>query len=221
MSLESFFGLDAEGQGASAESREKFQEQMRESARAVKNMGAHQTAQKKKENRLAQLLMRLIRDASRTDIVFLVVKLLQENVPGPFILAMLSIADTEMEKELLEEFKKGNPEESALSTLPGETFIPDEIKLELNAWGDAILQAGSMMPGKTLETVLNPEQKLKSLVLDLLQFALEEYFKRHGLDFSEDKIRQVALLSIQTVLIKLRDLHREKSDIDIIESPLI
>jgi len=216
MSLESFFGLDTQGPG-SPESNEQFQEQMRESARAIANMGAHQAAQKKKEDKLAALLIRLMRDSGKSDIVFLVIKLLEENVPGAFILAILSIADPEMEKELGVNFAAGKSEESALRTIPGEEFIPDEIKHQLNAWGEAILSAGLMLPGKTLQTVLTPDQKLKSLILDLLQFSLEEYFQRHGLEFSEDKIRQVALLSIQSVLLKLREAAQEKSDVEIIE----
>ena len=219
MSLESFFGLDTEGSGASAEAREQFQEQMRESAKAIKNMSANQAAQKKQEDKLAKILMRFMKDPAKSDIVFLVVKLLQENVPGMFILAVLSISDPEMEKEIMKEFDRGEvPEDSALATVPGEAFIPDEIKRELNAWGNGILDSGMKLPGKTLETVLTPDQKLKSLILDLLQFSLEEYFQRHGLDFSEDKIRQVALLSIQTVLLRLREASKEKTDIEIIES---
>ncbi len=217
MSLESFFGLETEGAG-SPEAREQYQEQMREAARAIKNMSANQAAQKKKEDKLAQLLIKLMRDTGKSDIVFLVVKLLEENVPGAFILAILSIADSEMEKELVANFEGGDPNESALRAV-GVEFIPDEIKKELNAWGEAILAAGLLLPGKTLFTVLTPDQKLKSILLDLLQFSLEEYFHRHGLEFSEDKIRQVALLSIQTVLLRLRDASREKTDIEIIESP--
>ena len=218
MSLESFFGLETEGAG-SPESREQFQEQMREAARAIKNMSANQAAQKKKEDKLAQLLIKLMRDTGKSDIVFLVVKLLEENVPGAFILAILSIADAEMEKELVVNFEAGDAEDSALRAVPGVEFIPDEIKKELNAWGEAILAAGLLLPGKTLFTVLTPDQKLKSILLDLLQFSLEEYFHRHGLEFSEDKIRQVALLSIQIVLVRLRDRSREQTDIEIIESP--
>ncbi len=219
MSLESFFGLDTEGSGASAEAREKFQEQMRESAKAIKNMSANQAAQKQQEDKLAKILMRFMKDASKSDIVFLVVKLLQEDVPGMFILAVLSIADPDLEKEIMAQHDKGEPiENSALTTVPGEAFIPDEIKRELNAWGNGILASGLKLPGKTLHSVLTPDQKLKSLILDLLQFSLEEYFHRHGLDFSEDKIRQVALLSIQSVLIKLRDAAKEKTDAEIIES---
>ena len=221
MSLESFFGLDAQGSApGSAESREAFQEMMRESAKAAAAIGAHQAAQKSQEDKLFQLLLRYLKDPAKSDIVFLVIKLLQENVPGAFVLAMLSISDPQMEEELSKEFETISAEDSSLSTFAGEAFIPDSIKKVLNAWGDSISKAGLLMPGKTLQGVLTPDQKLKSLVLDILQFSLEEYFHRHGLEFSEEKIRQVALLSIQMVLIKLREVSQSKSDIEIIETPL-
>ncbi|MFA5855059.1 MAG: hypothetical protein WC846_02075 [Candidatus Gracilibacteria bacterium] len=219
MSLESFFGLDTD-KPAGTESSEAFQEAMRESARAAAAIGAHQTAQKGKEDKLAKVLVRYMHDPAKSDVVFLVIKLLQENVPGAFILAVLSIADPEMELELRANFHEGKASESAIASFAGESFIPENIKIDLNLWGDAILTAGLMMPGKTLAGVLTPEQKLKSLVLDLLQFSLEEYFERHGMQFSEDKIRQVALLSIQGVLLRLRETSREKTDAEIIETPL-
>ena len=224
MTLESFFGLDTDSSG-SAESREKFQEMMRESAKAAKAISGHQAAQKAQEDKLAKILMRYMKDAGKSDIVFLVIKLLQENVPGTFILAVLSIADPDMEKELRASFDATHEvliekQDSSLSTFAGEAFIPEEIKLELNAWGDAILKAGLLLPGKTLQNVLTPELKLKSLVLDLLQFALEEFLERHGIEFSEERIRQVCLLSIQMVLVKLREVAKEKSDIQIIETPI-
>lgn len=220
MTLESFFGLDTDSSG-SAESREKFQEMMRESAKAAKAISGHQAQQKKQEDKLAKILMRYMKDPSKSDIVFLVIKLLQENVPGAFILAVLSIADPEMEKELRTTFEAAALlEGSTVATFGGENFIPENIKVELNAWGDSIMKSGMLMPGKTLQSVLTPEQKLKSLVLDLLEFSLEEFLERHAIEFSPDRIRQVALLSIQSVLLKLREVSKEKSDIEIIETPV-
>jgi len=75
------------------------------------------------------------------------------------------------------------------------------------------------MSSKTLETVLTPKQKLKSIVLDLIDYSLAAYFDRHGIDLSNERVRQFALLSIQSVLIKLRDTAREKTDAEIIETP--
>lgn len=219
MSLESFFGLDAEG-AISPEAAEKFAEQMRESARAVTNMTAHQAKQKKKEDKLAQLLIRLMKDPAKADLIFLVVKLLQENVPGAFILAVLALFDSEMVNDLLEKQTGAPVEDSALATVSGDALIPMDIKKILNAWGESILEAGLLLPGKTLATVLTPDQKLKSLVLDLMYLTLEEFFEKHGFEFSEDKTRQVALISIQTVLIRLRNVSQEKTDAEIIESPI-
>lgn len=219
MSLESFFGLDTEASG-SAEAREKFQEMMRESAKAAKAISGHQAAQKAQEDKLAKILMRYMKDPAKSDIVFLVIKLLQENVPGAFILAVLSIADPEMEKELRANFEAIKPEEGAVATFGEELTVPEGIRIEIHAWGDGILKAGLLLPGKTLQNVLTPELKLKSLVLDLLQFSLEEFLDRRGVEFSEDRIRQVCLLSIQMVLVRLREVAKEKSDIQIIETPL-
>lgn len=221
MSLESFFGLDTQGSApGSAEASEKFQEMMRESARAAAAIGAHQSNQKQKEDKLAKILMRYMKDPGKVDIVFLIIKLLQENVPGAFILAVLSLADPELEKELMEKASSSDMDTSALSAVASEALIPDVIKQELNAWGDAILKAGLLMPGKTLQGVLTPDQKLKSLVLDLLEFALGEFLERRGIESSEDLLRQVSLISIQTVLIRLRQASQEKSDAEIIETPL-
>lgn len=264
MSLESFFGLEEGESQGSAEAAEKFREQARQNARAIKAMTGHQQKQKKKEDKLAKILVRFIQDSSKGDIVFLVIKLLQENVPGAFILAILSIASAELEAELKEHFEEerrerakelaagkehahghghkheqghghGHEELAEGANAPeavtqpatasalihfSDDKLPEEVRDELNAWGEAILEAGLMMPGKTLETVLTPAQKLKSLVLDLIDYSLEEYFSRHGLDLSKERIRQFALLSIQSVLIKLREISRSKTDAEIIETPL-
>ncbi|MBT4384215.1 hypothetical protein HOD30_00530 [Candidatus Peregrinibacteria bacterium] len=226
MSLESFFGLeDADSQG-STESSEKYREQARKNAKAIKAMTGHQQQQKKKEDKLAKILVKFIQDTSKSDLVFLVVKLLQENVPGAFILAVLTIANAELEAELKESFKEiAMPQDQLIdfsvdSKLPEVVKLPPNIRTDLNSWGESILKAGLMMPGRTLETVLTPEHKLKSIVLDLIDYALEEYFQRHGLEFTDQHTRQFALLSIQSVLIKLRDKANQMTDAEIIETPL-
>lgn len=218
MSLESFFGLEEGESQGSAEAAEKFREQMRKNARAIKAMTSNQKKQKQKENKLAKLLVKFIKDQSKGDVVFLIIKLLQEDVPGAFILAVLSLADVELEKELSQFVKQEKSEGSALIQFSSEDKLPNQVRIDLNAWGESILAAGLMLPGKTLDSVLTPNQKLKSIVLDLLKYSLEEYFERHGLEFSEDRINQFALLSVQSVLIKLRDANREKSDAEIIET---
>lgn len=235
MSLESFFGLEDSESSGSAESSEKFREQMRKNSKAIKAMNAHQKKQKKKEDKLAKLLVRFIQDRSKGDMVFLVVKLLQENVPGAFILAVLSLADPELEKELHESLKAltAPSEDEALTEaaptakpitqndkLPQIISLPQNLRDDLNAWGDAILKAGALMPGKTLKSVLTPENKLKSIVLDVIDYSLEAYFDRHGLKITDQNIRQFALISIQSILIQLRELHQSKPDEAWIEGDL-
>lgn len=225
MSLESFFGLDDADAQKGREASEKFQEQMRQSAAAAKAIAGHQQRQKGKEDRLAALLVKYLQDQSKSDLVFLIVRLLGENVPGAFILAVLSIFDAEIQDELQKSFQalEVQAPTSAFGTgsqVPEVVRLPATLREDLNAWGTAILKAGLLMPGRTLETVLTPDYKLKSLVLDLLDYALYEYFERHGFDLGDDEIRQFALLSIQSVLISLREKNKQMTDAEWIETPL-
>lgn len=220
MSLESFFGLEEGESQGNAEASEKFREQMRKSAKAIAAMGVHQQIQKKKEDQLARLLVKLLQDDNKGDVIFLVVKLLQENVPGAFILAILSISDAELEEELKKALAE-TPVAHALDIdLPMQLSLPQELQEELHSWMKLLLHSGLMLPGKTLATVLTHEQKLKSIVLDLFDYSLELYFERHGMQTSEEQLRSFGLLSLQAVLIKLREVALQKTDEEIIETPL-
>lgn len=219
MSLEDFFGLDnADGQ-MSQEAAEKFREQMRKSAAAGKAIAGHHAQQKKKEGKLAHIFVKFLQSKGQSDIVFLIVRLLEQNVPGAFILSMLLISDTELEKDLeinLKEKAQSQLPENMLEQIDDET-LPNNVKAELNAWGFEILKAGLMLPNRTLQAVLTPDQKLKSIILDLLVYSLDEYFDRHGLVFDDEKLKQFALISIQSVLIKLREAADKMPDEELIE----
>lgn len=237
MSLESFFGLDnADGQ-MSQEAAEKFREQMRKSAAAGKAIAGHHAQQKKKEGKLAHIFVKFLQSKGQSDIVFLIVRLLEQNVPGAFVLAMLIISDPELEKDLEIDLKekaeqlmaaKANTQdlqvevspvssENMLEIIDDET-LPSNVKAELNAWGQEILKAGLMLPNRTLQSVLTPDQKLKSIILDILVYSLDAYFDRHGLAFDDDKLKQFALISIQSVLIKLRIAADKMPDEELIET---
>lgn len=226
MSLESFFGLEEGESSGSKEASEAFREQMRKNAKAIKAMGKHQKKQSAQEDKLARILVSFLKDPSKQAAVFLVVKLLQDNVPGAFILAILSVSDVKLQEDIKSNLQALESEakllgeeaqEKAMINFGGDGVLPETVKQELNAWGELIYRAGALLPNKTLNTVLTSDYKLKSIVLDLIDYSLGEYFSRHGLDLSKEKTRQFALLSIQSVLLRLRDLAQNLSDSEIIE----
>lgn len=228
MSLESFFGLEEGESAGSKEASEKFQEQLRKNAQAIKAIGKHQKKQSAQEEKLARILVAFLQDPTKQAAVFLVVKLLQENIPGAFILAVLSISDPKLQEEIEKNLQmleadtlalaSGSEASQSLINFGGDGVLPESVKQELNQWGELIYRAGALLPNKTLTTVLTPEYKLKSIVLDLIDYSLEEYFSRHGVELSQERTRQFALLSIQSVLLKLRTLAQEKSDTEVIET---
>lgn len=227
MSLESFFGLEEGESAGSKEASEAFREQMRKNAKAIKAMGKHQKKQKAQEDKLARILASFLQDPRKQAAVFLVVKLLQDNVPGAFILAILSISDANLQDKIKENLSQlenkveaidgGETKESPLINFGGDGTLPETVKQELNDWGELIYRTGALLPNKTLTTVLTSDYKLKSIVLDLIDYSLEEYFSRHGLELSKERTRQFALISIQSVLIRLRELTSSMTDSEIIE----
>lgn len=222
MNMESFAGLEeAEGSG-SAESAEKFREKMRKNAVVIRRLAKKQKKQSAQEDKLAALLAKALKDPQKDELVFLIVKLLAENVPGAFILSLIAISDPNLKQELgaiLKTDQAPFPEgEAAITPISQDPSLPPNVRTELNDWGSFIIQASSLMPGKTLSTVLTPDQKLKSIVLDLLLLSLKSFFFRNGLEIAQDQIQKFALLSIQSVLIQLRRLSQEKTDAERIES---
>ena len=214
MSLESFFGMEDSESSGSAEASEKFQEQMRKNAAAIKAMTAHQQQQQQQEDKLAKLLIKLLQDKAYADLVFLIIKLLEENVPGAFIVSILTLINSEMEKELIEIMKtQSEANEYEFAPVFDSNLLPDNLKKQLHAWGGLVIRAGIMRPGKTLSSVLTHENKLKSLVLDLVIYSLEEFFIRHGM-----QLKEYALLSLQAVFIKLKEKNKEISDMELIET---
>lgn len=117
MSLEDF--IPQEGSEGGAQSQEQVREQQ-EAARAAGRRAQQAIAQlqkdekkaKKKEKSLTYLLDQFIKKNQQRDLLNLIVKLLEQNIPVPFILAILSLYFTELRTILLEEAQEDT------STLP-------------------------------------------------------------------------------------------------------
>ena len=86
--LESLGIEDSEG-GASAEAIERLRKQMKKASAQIKAIQKEEGKQKKKEDKLARLLVKLIQSGTSQGTLALIIQLLQENIPAAFILAIL------------------------------------------------------------------------------------------------------------------------------------
>ena len=98
--LESFGGMDAGGDQMSAAAFEKFKERMKAAAAQLKALQAGEQKQKKTEDELIKILLKFITSGKKRDILMLVLRLLEMNVPAGFIVSLLIISNQEIQQEL-------------------------------------------------------------------------------------------------------------------------
>lgn len=230
MSLESFFGLDtAESGSSSPEAAEKFREQMREAAAASRAIAGNQAQQLQFEEKLVMLLKRILQDDQSQALTHLIVRLLRENVPGPFIVSALTLYDASLrddihkllvqELKLLEAMQEPGLMEAPQKTLAlsGDEILSADQKENLQDWTMVVLEAAKILPGKTFKNLMTSDQKLKAIVLELFMYSLERYFEDQKITLDTALVKQYALLCIQFVLIELKKITHTQSDAEWVE----
>ncbi len=237
--FESFLGNEASEGGASAEAVERLREQMRKASGAIKAIQREEGKQKKKEDKLANLLVKLIKGGASTGALTLIVQLLRENIPASFILALLILSHEDIKKEAGNELKLigyEDPEkkfadgekvdltkeerkifkkrEKEMEDLDDEEVLSPQMRDDINEWGEAMLAAGLSIPHKTTGTVLDEEKKIKAPVVQLATFTLREYLESRGIKYEFDDMWEFSAALLKSVMIKLnrvaKDTPKEK-----------
>lgn len=99
MSLESFIGFD-QGEGMSEAAFEAFKERMAAAAAQIAAMKKEEGKQKKKEEELLHILLKFIKNSQKKDLVLLISRVLEQNVPANFILAVILLGNEDIQAEV-------------------------------------------------------------------------------------------------------------------------
>jgi len=97
--LEEFHGFD-QNDKMDAASFEKFKEKMRRAAAQIKAIKREETKRKKKEEELVKILLRFIKTSDKKDLVLLISRTLERNIPANFILAAVLLGNEDVQKEV-------------------------------------------------------------------------------------------------------------------------
>ncbi|MCH8049759.1 ATP-dependent Clp protease proteolytic subunit [Patescibacteria group bacterium] len=98
--LDLFGGLDAGGDTFDAAAFEKFKERMKQAAAQLKALQKQEKRQKQTEDELIRILVKFIKTGKKRDILLLVIRLLEMNVPAGFIVSLLLISNPDIQQEL-------------------------------------------------------------------------------------------------------------------------
>ena len=210
--LDSFFGADDRGEAMDPAAFERFKERMAAAAAQLKALQKQEQKQKKKEDELIKILLRFIQTGTKRDIMVLVARLLEQNIPAAFIVSILLINNEDIQKELgIKLLPPGAIEEekSRALTLPdhylkGEV-IPLKIKIAIDAWAHEIVDRSQEYAPRVIDTVLDHDGLIKLAVLQLGVFCLRDYLEEEGVRLDYDLLKSFVELMLEGILKKVAE----------------
>ena len=208
--VESFSGADDRSEGMDAAAFEKFKERFAAAAAGLKALQKQEQKQRKKEDELIEILRKFIQTGSKQEIMLLVVRLLEQNIPAAFIVSLLLINNEDIQKELgIKLLPPGavEAEKANALTLPdhymnGE-ILPLKIKIAIDSWAHEIVERSQEYAHRILETVLDQEGIIKLAVIQLAIFCLRDYLQEQGINLDYDILKNFVSLMLEGILKKV------------------
>lgn len=99
MALEEFQGFE-QGDKMDAASFEKFKERMKAAAAQIQAIKKEEKKRKKKEDELVKILLKFIQHSQKRDLVLLISRSLERNIPANFLLAIVLLGNEDIQKEV-------------------------------------------------------------------------------------------------------------------------
>lgn len=171
---------------------ERFKEQIKKSAAQMAAARKDEARQKVKEDRLAAILLKLIKSNQKRGILLLAARLMQENIPPSFILAIIVLGNHDIAEEMRQELAQLAPVPGAEATADhptsefsliaqyGDAAAPLTIKAELDMWGKGLLETASAIPFRILETCLDSQGNIKNILIDASANVLDDFLETNG-----------------------------------------
>lgn len=173
MSLEQFSGFD-QGEGMSEGALEALKERMAAAAAQIAAIKKEEGKQKQKEEELLKFLLKFVKTSSKKELVLLVSRVLEQNIPANFIIAMIILSNPEIHEEIghFNLLRAGNS--TSYSDAPGSSSatshdliffnskdetLPLKIKIELDTWIKNMLFQAEENPQKLLRTSYDIEMR--------------------------------------------------------------
>ncbi|MFA5821228.1 MAG: hypothetical protein WC873_03995 [Candidatus Gracilibacteria bacterium] len=164
MSLEFFGGFDA-GEGMSEAAFEAFKEKMAAAAAQIAAIKKEEGKQKKKEDELLKILLQFVKTSQKQELVLLISRALEQELPGGFILNVILLGNPDIQKAvgnflLLDSSADSNipnakpyqAEEKALVFFREDQSLPLKVRIQMDNWMKNMLVQAEEYPQKLLRT---------------------------------------------------------------------
>ncbi len=193
--LESFSGFDA-GESFDPASFDRFKERMKAAAAQLKAIQKQEQRQKKSEDELVKILLKFIQNASNNqkdrEILLLVSRLLEQNIPSGFIVSLLLISYEKIQEELgLKMLPPGAEQENKNlpDTYLGGKILPLKVKIAITTWIHEIQKQISENPQRLLKTAIDEDGLVTLSAIQLATFCLRNYLEQQGIEHEYEQLK--------------------------------
>jgi hypothetical protein len=226
MSLESFGGFET---GEVSESAlEELRERMKAAAAQIAAIRREEQKRKKKEGELVQILLRFIQTSHKSDLVLLISRALEQDIPANFILAIVILGNEDIQ-EATGDFLALPPGmlEKAAASDKALTFfnqkdesMPLKVRIELDFWLKGVMAQAEETPHKLIEKAYAIEYEkdqdsvgmgrtkyiekkvFKDILGRLAAFVIFDFLKQNDINEDFEKISNFANFVIKGIVDK-------------------
>lgn len=221
--FESFSGGNDRSEAMDPAAFERFKERMAAAAAQLKAIQAGEQKQKKKEDELVKILLKFIQTGQKRDLMLLVSRLLEQNIPAAFIVGILLINNPEMQQEIgLKLLPAGDIEEKIAvqdqnQTLP-DRYMPDQtlplkIKIAIDAWIQEMIKYAYEKPYRLVETGLDTDGLIKLPLLQLTIICLEDFLIQNEVQCDYQTLKSFMSLMLEGIFKKIQEQLKNRKEL--------
>lgn len=198
-------GVPDEGQGGVSEGlSEDAKARFAAAGAAMAQIRKEEKKSKKKDDRVAQVIMKFLGNQKDTHLFTLISRLVARDCPSIFILAIISLMDEES-MHVVEEYLKESLEKDAHETVDESMALTraGELDAETNRalidWITRMQMVLAVSPDKILLKLMIDEKNIDGTVLQLTTFVLQRFFAGRGKNAEFEKLQPLTASILQTV----------------------
>lgn len=219
--FESFGGFDAGRESFDPAAFERFKERMAAAAAQLKALQKQEQKQKKSEDELIKILLAFIQSGKKKDILLLVSRLLEMNVPAAFIVSVLLISNPDIQQKLgLSLLPSGHVEQEVekSANLPdlyiGGAMLPLRVKIAMINWVSEITKKINDHPQRALKTLVDPDGQVHLTATQLAAFCLRDFLEEQAVPHEYDQLKEFASFFLNDLMAKTAEDLKNRKELD-------
>lgn len=198
-------GVPDEGQGGVSEGlSEDAKARFAAAGAAMAQIRKEEKKSKKKDDRVARVIMKFLGDQKDTHLFTLISRLVARDCPSIFILAIISLIDDES-MEVVQEYLKETMEKDAHEIVDESMALTKTGELDADTnrvlidWITRMQMVLAVHPEKILLKLMIDDKNIDGTVLQLATFVLQRFFGDRNKNADFEKLQPLTASILQTV----------------------